>query len=507
MRWPQSLRARLTLWYTIVLGLPLVAFATVSFFVLDRALLHRADAFLDETLGAFTTELKSEQREESTTAAAIAASLHDVQFRDVRLALFDSLGTLVAAGTVDSTAEYALRHPVDLARVGRALHERIAAERSVFTLAPGSRAYRVAAEPATIFGRRYLVAAAYPLHRDRDTMELVGTSYLITIPLLLLIASLGGYFLASRSLLPVAAMSARAAEISATNLNERLPVSNRRDELNALAQVVNSLLERLERAFAQQQRFMADASHELRTPVAVLRTEADVTLSRRHRTESEYRESVGVMRDSARRLGRIVDDLFLLARADSGHLPLKREPLYLEDVVDEAARAGRSLAADKGVSVELLPLEDSPFTGDADLLGRVLLNLLDNAIKHSPRGGTVSLSLSHTPTEYHISVADVGPGIPLEAQAQVFERFFRVDKARSRSDAEATAGAGLGLAIGRWIAEAHGGRLELVRSDSAGTEFRLALPIPRDATPAPPPDDASEERTGLASTSLTPSDH
>jgi heavy metal sensor kinase len=507
MRWPQSLRARLTLWYTIVLGLPLVAFATVSFFVLDRALLHRADSFLDETLGAFTTELQSEQREESNTPDAIRASLHDVQFRDVRLAVFDSLGTLVAAGTVDSTADYALRHPVDLTRVGRELHARVTATRNTFTIARGDRAYRVAAEPVKIFGAGYLVAAAYPLHRDRDTMEVVGTSYLITIPLLLLIASIGGYFLASRSLSPVAAMSARAAEISAKNLNERLPVSNRRDELSALAEVVNNLLERLEQAFAQQRRFMADASHELRTPVAVLRTEADVTLARPDRTESEYRESVAVMRDSARRLGRIVDDLFLLARADAGHLPLKREPLYLEDVVDEAARAGRTLAADKGVQLELLPLEDSPFTGDADLLGRVLLNLLDNAIKHSPRGGTVTLSLSHTPNEYHVSVADVGPGIPLEAQSQVFERFFRVDKARSRSDAEATAGAGLGLAIGRWIAEAHGGRLELVRSDSAGTEIRLALPRPRDAAPAPLPAELPDERAGLASTSFTTSDH
>ena len=507
MRWPQSLRARLTLWYTIVLGLPLVAFATVSFFVLDRALLHRADAFLDETLGAFGTELRSEQHEESTTTQAIAASLHDVQFRDVRLAVFDSLGTLVAAGTVDSTAEYALSHPVDLARVGQTLHERIAAERIVFTIAPGSRAYRVAAEPTRIFGRRYLISAAYPLHRDRDTMELVGTSYLIVIPLLLLVASFGGYFLASRSLSPVGAMSARAAEISAKNLNERLPVGNRRDELSALAEVVNNLLERLEQSFAQQRRFMADASHELRTPVAVLRTEADVTLSRPNRTESEYRESVAVMRDSARRLGRIVDDLFLLARADAGHLPLKREPIYLEDVVDETARAAQSLAADKDVLVELLPLVDSPFTGDADLLGRVLLNLLDNAIKHSPRGGTVTMSLAHTPNEYHISVADIGPGIPLEAQAQVFERFYRVDKARSRSGAEATAGAGLGLAIGRWIAEAHGGRLELVRSDSAGTEFRLALPRQGDAAPPPLPAELPDERTSLVSTTLTASDH
>jgi heavy metal sensor kinase len=478
MRWPQSLRGRLTLWYTIVLGFPLVAFAGASFLVLDRALLHRSDAFLDETLGAFTTELGSEQSEEATAANAIAAALHDVQFRDVLLAVFDSLGTLVAAGKVDTSAQYALKHPVDLARVGATLQQRVNGNRSVFTTAPGEQAYRVAAEPVRVFGKRYLVAAAYPLHHDHETMEAVATSYLIAIPLLLLIASVGGYFLATRSLSPVAAMSARAAEISSTNLNERLPISQRRDELGSLAQVINSLLERLERAFGQQRRFMADASHELRTPVAVLRTEADVTLSRPSRTEAEYRESISVMQDAARRLGRIVDDLFLLARADAGHLPLRREPLYLEEVVDEAARAVRTLALERAVAVELLPLEDSPFTGDADLLGRALLNLLDNAIKHSPSGGTVTLALTRAANEYRILVTDEGPGIPPEVQGQIFERFFRADKSRARDGSGATSGAGLGLAIGRWIAEAHGGRLELVRSDARGTELCLTLPAP-----------------------------
>jgi len=479
MLWPQSLRARLTLWYTLVLGLPLVAFAGTSFLVLDRALMHRSDAFLDETLGAFTTELASEQIEEPTTSEAITSSLHDVQFRDVQLAVYNPSGVLVMAGGVDTTAEYALKHPVDLARLGAELHRNVSASHSVFSLGQGERAYRIAAEPVEIFGKPYLVAAAYPLHHDSETMEAVATAYGIAIPLLLLIAALGGYFLATRSLSPVAAMSARAAEISSSNLNERLPVGSRRDELTALAEVVNGLLERLERAFAQQRRFMADASHELRTPVAVLRTEADVTLSRPTRTEAEYRESVSVMRDSAQRLGRIVDDLFLLARADAGHLPLRREPLYLEDVVDEAARAVQSLARERDVRVQLLPLEDSPYDGDADLLGRVLLNLLDNAIKHSPPGGTVTLALTRTAHEYHVAVTDEGAGIPPEAQSQIFERFFRADKARSRTSGDATAGAGLGLAIGRWIAEAHGGRLELVKSGANGAEFLLALPLSR----------------------------
>jgi signal transduction histidine kinase len=302
-------------------------------------------------------------------------------------------------------------------------------------------------------------------------------------------------------------MSARAAEISSTNLNERLPVGSRRDELSGLAAVVNGLLERLEQAFAQQRRFMADASHELRTPVAVLRTEADITLSRPHRSEDEYRESVAVMRDSARRLGRIVDDLFLLARADAGHLPIRHGPIYLEEVIDDAARAVRALAQERGVRIDVKPLEDSPFSGDADLLGRLLLNLLDNAIKHSPSGGTVTLSLARVGREYWIGIADEGKGIPPEAQAQIFERFFRVDKTRSRSGATETSGAGLGLAIARWIAEAHGGRLELVRSNDTGTEFQLALPVPvGDGPPRSAATASAPDRDGLVSTSLTETD-
>jgi signal transduction histidine kinase len=261
-------------------------------------------------------------------------------------------------------------------------------------------------------------------------------------------------------------------------------------------------------AFAQQRRFMADASHELRTPVAILRTEADVTLSRPTRTEAEYRDSIAIMRDSAHRLGRIVDDLFLLARADAGHLPLRREPLYLEEIVDEAARAVRALAEERHVRVELLPLDDSPFTGDADLLGRVLLNLLDNAIKHSPPGGTVTLALTRSARDYQVTVADEGAGIPIEAQPHIFDRFFRADKSRSREGALTgdSSGAGLGLAIGRWIAEAHGGRLELVRSDARGSEFRMTLPVPGgrvpDAEPAP-----TAEHAAFGPASLTPSDH
>ena len=224
---------------------------------------------------------------------------------------------------------------------------------------------------------------------------------------------------------------------------------------------------------------MPDASHELRTPAAILRTETDVTLSRAHRDEEEYRASISVMQDAARRLTRIVDDLFLLARADAGHLVMHRAPLYLEEIVHDAARGVRQVADQRGVRVALGDCHEAPFEGDADLLGRLLLNLLDNAIKYSPEGGTVDVAMAQRDGRYEISVVDSGPGIPADAHQRVFERFFRVDSARSRAESGSTSGAGLGLAIARRIAELHGGQLDLTESRPGRTEFRVALRVIR----------------------------
>jgi heavy metal sensor kinase len=298
--------------------------------------------------------------------------------------------------------------------------------------------------------------------------------FFVAIPLLVLAAATGGYLLAKRSLLPVSAMATRAAEISETNLQARLPIGGGA-ELVRLGRVFNDLLDRLERSFEQQRRFMADASHELRTPVTIVRTESDVTLSREHRDEAEYRASTAIIQDASRRLTRIVDDLFLLARADSGHLVPKMEDVYLEEVVADAAQAVRPVAEQRSVRVEVRSVVEAPFSGDADLLGRVLLNLLDNAIKHSRPGGVVEIGMTNRNQHYEISVVDAGEGIPPAIQDKIFERFFRADVARAADENSTTSGAGLGLAIARKIAELHGGRLEVAESRPGRTVLRLTL--------------------------------
>lgn len=474
--WPSSLRSRLTLWYTAFLAVPLIAFAVVVYFIFAQALSARTDRFIGDALSAFSRELAAERRAAGDVAEAMGTTVDEVRFRDLHIAILDSGRRVVASTAVvgDSIPD-GRPSPRAIGEVVDALHARELSTPIGVDVPTSEGVYRVLARPLAIRGQAFTLTGTYSLSNVEEMLERIRRVFVIVIPLLILCAATGGYFLAERSLAPVSAMTARAAAISATNLHERLPIGGG-DELVGLARVVNDLLERLEVAFEQQRRFMADASHELRTPTAILRTEADVTLSRDHRTEDEYRDSMTVIQDAARRLTRIVEDLFLLARADSGNLVARHEPLYLDEIVDDTVRGVRQVAERRDVRISIRQTIEAPLDGDADLLGRLLLNLLDNAIKHSPEGGTVDVGMSRVDGRYEIAVIDAGAGIPAEARDRVFERFFRVDAARSRGDGTPIGGAGLGLAIARRIAELHGGGLDLIDSRPGRTEFRLTLP-------------------------------
>ncbi|MES3033784.1 MAG: ATP-binding protein [Gemmatimonadota bacterium] len=477
---PSTLRARLTLWYTVLLAVPLVLFAAASYLVVERTLERRTDVFIDDALTAFARELFAERRASMSVVQAMQTAVTEVKFRDLNIAILDSTGRLVVMNATGGTAEElstSRRPSADVEqRLLAVVRTRNLSQPQALTVQGSSDAYRILSRPLVVERRRFTLTGAYSLRDIDEVLTRLRDLFLVAIPGLLLVSAFGGSALARRSLAPVAAMSAQAAEISASNLHARLPVGGG-DELVGLARVVNGLLDRLESSFDQQRRFVTDASHELRTPTAVVRTEADVTLSREHRSEAEYRESVGVIQDAARRLTRIVDDLFLLSRADSGHLVMRREALDLEELVQEATRAVRSVARERGVDIAVHDVVEAPLSGDADLLGRLLLNLLDNAIKHSPRGGTVDVTMQLRNGRSEVRVGDCGPGIPADAVPRVFERFYRVDSARSRSETSATSGAGLGLAIARRIAEMHDGTVDVALSRPGRTEFLVTLPV------------------------------
>jgi heavy metal sensor kinase len=320
------------------------------------------------------------------------------------------------------------------------------------------------------------------LHPQRELLEQIRLTFAWLIPLGVLLAGVGGYFLARKSLAPVAAMGAQVERISAANLHERLAVRNASDELGRLARTFNELLDRLDQTFERQRRFISDASHELRTPISILRGEAEVALSQAERTPQEYRESLAVLHEEAKRLANIVEDLFTLTRADAGEYRLARSDFYLDELAADCVRATRTLAQAKNLSLVAVAPHEMPVRADEDLLRRMILNLLDNAIKYTPEGGSVTLACSVAADGYELSVTDSGPGIPADMQSRIFERFFRVDRARSRTGRDG--GAGLGLSIARWIAEAHLGRLDLERSDATGSVFKAHIPA-SDENPVP----------------------
>jgi heavy metal sensor kinase len=320
----------------------------------------------------------------------------------------------------------------------------------------------------------YFIVLAQPLHETVEQLEALARVFYLAVPAALLLAGAGGLLLAKKSLAPVAAMSEQAARISALNLSERLDISNPHDELGGLAIVLNDLLSRLDRSFENLRQFTADASHELRTPLSIVRGEAEVALSLK-RDESDYRESLAIIEDEARRLSRIVDDMLALARSDAGQQQLNAEEFYLNDLVDECARSAQVLAPGRAISLSVEPAPDIGFCGDEGLLRRMIDNLLDNAMKYTPPGGQVSIMLTGSEANVQIAVSDTGIGIPAECAARVFERFYRVDRARSRSDS----GSGLGLSIAKWVAEAHGGSINLDSTPGLGSTFTVSLPRQR----------------------------
>jgi signal transduction histidine kinase len=279
-------------------------------------------------------------------------------------------------------------------------------------------------------------------------------------------------WLASIGLRPIAMMARRAASVPLTGL-EDLGEAPRDDELGQLARAFNGLVARLRAALQTQRQFMADASHELRTPVSVIRAAADVTLSRDHRDEAEYREALTMAGAQARRLGTLVEDMLVLARADAGGYPLRPVDLYLDDVVDECRRAVAVLAADRGITVTSNGAADVRVRGDEELLRRLLVNLLQNAVQHTPKGGAVSVDVSPNGSRVHVRVTDTGGGIPEADRDRIFHRFVQLDPSR-RAD-----GTGLGLTIAKWIAEAHKGSLSLESSGPGGSTFCVVLPLAR----------------------------
>src|SRR5687768_3061099 len=464
-----TVRGRLTLWYVSALALILVLFGVAVYVLLSRALHRRVDQALASTIEISITSLSHDTQEGQSPQSAAQSTAAELSHPQQGMMIFDGSGRLLA--THEGEEELQIQLPESAAIPDTDIY--------LYTVSAGANTrdeHRIAVRRVSVppAGTPYIILASQPLTPVEDELESLREILYLAAPIVLLVAGFGGWFLARQGLAPVTAMARTARQISAGSLDHQLPVVNPRDELGQLATTFNDLLARLNAAFEEQRRFMADASHELRNPLSVISTATGVTLKKEHRAEEEYREALQMVREQTRRLSRIVNDMFMLARADAGQYPLRKQILYLNDLLEEAARAGAVLASDRRATVQLTNLPEAVFHGDEDLLRQMLLNLVDNAVKFTPSDGAVTLSLERRTDEYLVSVADTGPGIPLEARHHIFERFYRADRARTRTE---DGGAGLGLAIARWIARAHDGDIELSDSGGTGTKFIIRLPF------------------------------
>lgn len=416
-------RVRLAMWHTASLAVLLVAFAVGTYLYFARSSIMLVDQELGEALRAFQGETRAEPGEDSDLENHLEEAASEFQSSS-RIFAFDRHGRLIAATRPDP------HHPGPETDLVSATATRNAGSKTVALTLPGRPAgHRMMILP--VGGPDdMLIAGVHSLRERHETLRSMLLTFLVAIPLALILAGLAGYRLAQRSLAPVIRMT------------------------------------------EEQRRFMADAAHELRTPVAIMRAEADVALARAYRTEDEYRDSLQLLREESVRLSSIIEDLFMLARADAGQVPLRVSNIDLEELATECVRAVQSLAAARSITVKCAAQGNSPYHGDVELLRRLFLNLLDNAIKYSPEGGGVWLRVETAGEEYRITVEDNGPPIDPVVRAHIFERFYRsVDEA-----AAATAGAGLGLSIASWIAHAHGGQLALAEQSSGGNRFVLMLP-------------------------------
>jgi heavy metal sensor kinase len=474
---PRHLRTRLTLWYVSGLAALLVlAWAgtcALLFWQLRSQLGHFSVQEIETVEGLlyFTPQgqlrLKDDYHNHPESKEVIERYL-EVRGPDGRV-LFrnDRLGTLSLGGA-----------PFAGEGIGGY------SERSE-RLSDGTRV-RVVSRLHELDGHALLIRLAHSEEPLYSRLRELFLASLVVLPAVLLIAWLAGYALARRALRPIEKMARESREITPEKLHARLPVDGANDELGQLATVFNETLARLEQAFEQLRRFTSDASHELRTPLAMIRSVGEVGLQK-DGSRAEYRDIIGSMLEEVNRLTSLIDNLLTISRADSGGIQLHRTRIAVMALVRDAAGLFEILTEEKSQRLEIEGDEDAWVEGDPILLWQALVNVIHNAVKYSPGGETISVKVRNGELDrIAIEVADNGPGIPPEDQPRVFDRFYRVDKARWRE----SGGAGLGLSIAKWAVEAHGGTITLESEMNKGSKFRISLPrsnMPRKETSAVSP--------------------
>jgi two-component system OmpR family sensor kinase len=461
---PLSIRTRLTLWYSgILLGI-LTVVSLLGYSVLRWSLVQDLDASL-LTVAQVLRDAPPERASDEADTEALLRELLGPEFYDKFFQLFDPEGH-PEAGMSRRRPQVLRLSPLARANAARGLQtfETINAR--------GSEDVRLLTMPITRAGRVVqIVQVGMSLQRARSALRRYLDTLVVLIPLGVALAAAGGALVARAALRPVDEMALAARRITAEDLGQRISLRGTGDELDRLADTLNGMFSRLAAAFTEMRRFAADAAHELRTPLTALKGGIEVSL-RGARSADEYRRVLGGSLEEVDRLIRLAEDLLLLSRSTAGP-ETPRRPVDLEPLLLDVFDVGVRLAQGTGVSVRLNDVAPVTVKGDGVALRRAMLNLVENALKYTPAGGKVELSLTSGDGHAAVTVEDTGLGIAATDQERIFEPFVRLDAARARE----TGGTGLGLAIARAIAVAHGGTLSLESEPGAGSRFTIRLPL------------------------------
>jgi heavy metal sensor kinase len=458
-----SIGTRLTLWYLIIFTAAQLCFGVGMWLVLRRHLYHIADGTLTAQVEDLTNFLKSQKKKNLTViklreeASESYALEHSGDF----LQVFDENGDWIFRAPALEQNQFP--------PLGPAIFQGCSFQNSQV----GKEPFRFITDKIYANGHSYFVRTGIPIDQLIETLSLFRRYLLLLAPLLLLAAASGGHWLSRKALSPVDALTRAARSISGSNLSNRLEKLTTGDELQRLADTLNEMLARIENAFLRVTQFTADASHELRTPISLIRTEAELAL-RKSRGNEEYREALRHILLEAEKTSTLLEELLSLARADSGRESLHPAPLDLRSVVAETADEWRQMVESRNLEfTQEITDGEARVLADRMAVQRLLAILLDNAVKYTPPPGAIELRLEIRNESAVITVRDSGIGIAPQDQRKIFERFYRVDKARSRE----LGGVGIGLAIAEWIVEQHRGSIALQSSIGNGSSFTVFFPL------------------------------
>jgi len=458
---------KITLWYVFTFVVTTLVIFSFMYMRFRHHLIKEIDRLLEDESREFASEILENRMDVNEAMRDYEEDVSVRESNPIHARVLSADGRVMAASRNFAEIVY----PIDqekLARIG------VGSRYFETVKVPGRRTpFRIFSSHVSIDEKLdCIVQIGTRMWRMRKTLSNFRHSLLAAIPIVLVLGSMGGWFLARRSLSPIGHITETARRITASNLGERLKSRGTDDELDHLIETLNEMISRLEDSFKRVSQFTADASHELRTPVSSMRGEAELLLSK-PRSIEEYQRVLANHIEKLDFLTRMVNDLILLSKFDSNEAGLEMVRIRLNELLVNLWELFGVLAEQKGIGFTLGEIEQADVLGDRTRLQQLFTNLIDNAIKFTPSGGHVDMSLKKHGEFASVSIRDTGVGIPEEEFEHIFKRFYRVDKSRARE----TGGTGLGLSICQWIAKAHHGKIELESELQKGSRFIVSLPL------------------------------